>query len=239
MSSAEHIEKQSFFSRIPSSTFLGFGALVLVSIPLFWLGFVSLARAWITPEYSHGPLIPLISLYLFLRELRDKPAVAQPTTKKYWPGIVAMVGAALIAILGNLAAIPDIVTYAYIIWVAGIVLLFMGWDEGRKHQLPVLHLIFMLPLPQYLYWKLTTFLQGVSSELGVMVIRLADIPVFLDGNIIDLGNYQLLVAEACSRAADGWNECVSNWCHRCSGQFLWDWSCRGFLAFLRRLGDFW
>ena len=173
-------------------------SLIVLSVPFFWIGFVSLGRAWITPEYSHGPLIPLISLYLFLRELRDKTPLATPSVVKRWPGVAVIVFATAIAILGNFANIPDVVTYALIIWVGGIVLLFMGWAEGRRHQLPVLHLIFMLPLPQYLYWKMTTFLQGVSSELGVMVIRLADIPVFLDGNIIDLGTYQLLVAEACS-----------------------------------------
>jgi hypothetical protein len=50
--------------------FAWFLLLVLAALPVFWLGFQSLAAAWITPEYSHGPLIPLISLYLFLRELR-------------------------------------------------------------------------------------------------------------------------------------------------------------------------
>ena len=34
--------------------------------------------------------------------------------------------------------------------------------------------------------------------MGVEIIRLCRIPVFLSGNIIDLGNYQLQVVEACS-----------------------------------------
>ena len=46
---------------------------VLAAIPVYQLGLVALGRAWVTPEYSHGPLIPLISLYLFLRELRNAP----------------------------------------------------------------------------------------------------------------------------------------------------------------------
>jgi exosortase D (VPLPA-CTERM-specific) len=79
-----------------------------------------------------------------------------------------------------------------------VVLTVMGWDRGKKHQLPVLHLIFMLPLPQFVFWQLTISLQFVSSEVGVMFIRMMDIPVFLEGNIIDLGIYKLHVAEACS-----------------------------------------
>jgi len=62
----------------------------------------------------------------------------------------------------------------------------------------VLHLVYMLPLPQFLYWQLTIYLQLVSSELGVWFIEIMGISVFLEGNVIDLGIYKLQVAEACS-----------------------------------------
>lgn len=172
--------------------------LLATAVPIYWLGFVSLAKAWITPEYSHGPLIPLISLYLFLRELRHAPPVDPSAPVNRIPGIAIIAFALLFGIFGNLVRIPDIVTYAFIIWVGGVVLTVMGWDRGRRHQLPVLHLIFMLPLPQFLYWQMTIFLQLVSSEIGVWIIKLAGIPVFLEGNVIDLGVYKLQVAEACS-----------------------------------------
>lgn len=175
-----------------------FALLLLASVPVFWIGLVSLAQAWMTPEYSHGPLIPVISLYLFLRELRNGPPVVPPAPRERWPG-VAVIGLALaVALLGNLARIPDIVTYALIVWVGGVVLTVFGWRRGITHQLPVLHLVFMLPLPQFLYWQLTIFLQQVSSEIGVWFVRLAGVSVFLEGNVIDLGVYKLQVAEACS-----------------------------------------
>jgi exosortase len=172
--------------------------LVLGSIPVFWIGFVSLAQAWITPEYSHGPLIPLISLYLFLRELRKGPQLPPEEPVVRWPGIVVIATSLALAILGNLVRIPDIVTYAFIIWVGGVVLTVMGLERGRMHQLPVIHLVFMLALPQFLYWQLTIFLQLISSQIGVWLIDLMRIPVRLEGNIIDLGLYKLQVAEACS-----------------------------------------
>ncbi|MDO5759065.1 MAG: VPLPA-CTERM-specific exosortase XrtD [Rhodobacterales bacterium] len=175
-----------------------FAALVLVALPVFWLGLRSLGHAWITPEYSHGPLIPLISLYLFLRELRQAPP-ADPTARaNRIPGICVIVFALLFGIFGNLVKIPDLVTYALIIWVGGVVLTGFGWDQGRRHQLPVLHLIFMLPLPQFIYWKMTIVLQLISSELGVWFIQMAGVPVFLEGNVIDLGIYKLQVADACA-----------------------------------------
>ena len=66
------------------------------------------------------------------------------------------------------------------------------------HWPPVLHLVYMLPLPGVLYYGLSTYLQGVSSELGVFFLQMLNVPVFLEGNIIDLGVYKLHVAEACS-----------------------------------------
>ncbi|MCP4042652.1 MAG: EpsI family protein, partial [Gammaproteobacteria bacterium] len=50
----------------------------------------------------------------------------------------------------------------------------------------------------FLYHQLSNALQLISSELGVMVIRLFGISVFLEGNVIDLGVYKLQVVEACN-----------------------------------------
>ena len=105
---------------------LWFVLLVGTALPVFWLGFVSLGRAWITPEYSHGPLIPLISMYLYLRELRQAPLPDPDARVNRVPGVLVIAAALLIGIFGNLVRIPDIVTYAFIIWVGGVVLTVMG-----------------------------------------------------------------------------------------------------------------
>jgi exosortase D (VPLPA-CTERM-specific) len=172
--------------------------LVIVALPVYWLGFETLVAAWGTAEYSHGPLIPLISLYLFLRELRHAPDRPAGEAMDWRPGLALLLFALLFGIFGNLVQIPDLVAYAFILWVGGVMLVGFGWTRGKTHWRPVLHLIFMLPLPQFVYWQLTIFLQLVSSELGVWFVRLVGIPVFLEGNVIDLGIYKLQVAEACS-----------------------------------------
>ncbi len=198
MSTTKNIRGESFTpTGINSAGLFWFALLVLGSVPIFWIGLVSLAQAWSTPEYSHGPLIPFISLYLFLREMRALP-VPDPQVSDRWPGIVVLVCALVVAVFGNLTAIPDIVTYAMIIWISGGVLIIFGLKRGLKHQLPVFHLVFMLPLPQFLYWELTIFLQWVSSALGVWFVGLAGVSVYLEGNVIDLGVYKLQVAEACA-----------------------------------------
>jgi exosortase D (VPLPA-CTERM-specific) len=170
---------------------------IVSALPLFWLGLTGLASEWARPEYSHGPVIPVLSFYMFLREMKFVPPPVQPVTDR-WPG-VAVIGAGLtLALLGNLVQIDDLVFYALIVWVGGLVLVCFGWKRGFLFWPAVLHLVFMLPLPQFLYWRINTSLQFLSSEIGVAFVRAMDVPVFLDGNVIDLGVYQLLVAEACS-----------------------------------------
>ena len=164
---------------------------------LFSPGVEALGIAWSKPEYSHGPLIPVISLFLFLRQLKDIP-VQEGDIPGRWPGVAVMAFAVLFGLLGNLAHIADITAYAIIIWIWGLVLMSFGWRTGLLLWPPVLHLIYMLPLPDTLYYKLSTYLQFISSELGVQFLRYLDVAVYLEGNIIDLGVYKLHVAEACS-----------------------------------------
>jgi len=170
---------------------------VAAAVYVFAEGFNELWRAWQTPEYSHGPLIPVISGYLFLRQIKHMPA-ADVSFADRLPGVVVVILSLLLGFAGKVAHIDDIVAYAIIVWVAGMVLTSWGWSRGKHLWPPVLHLVFMLPLPATLYWKVSIALQLISSEIGVAFIRAMTIPVYLDGNIIDLGIYRLHVAEACS-----------------------------------------
>jgi exosortase D (VPLPA-CTERM-specific) len=170
---------------------------VVATLPLFWFGLTGLAEAWSRPEFSHGPVIPVLSFYMYLREMKAVPPPVGPVADR-WPGVV-LVGLALaLAALGNLVRIDHLVFYALIVWVAGLVLVCFGFRRGFVFWPSVLHLVFMLPLPQFLYWKLSTTLQLISSEIGVRLVAAAGVPVYLDGNVIDLGVYMLQVAEACS-----------------------------------------
>jgi exosortase D (VPLPA-CTERM-specific) len=160
-------------------------------------GLDALLAAWSRPEYSHGPLIPILSGLLFLRQLKEVPVQTGPITDR-WPGVFVVALSLGFALLGKLANISDIVAYGVIIWIYGILLISFGWRVGLLFWPPVLHLVYMLPLPDTFYYKFSAWLQLISSELGVWFLGLANVPVFLEGNIIDLGVLKLHVAEACS-----------------------------------------
>jgi exosortase D (VPLPA-CTERM-specific) len=177
---------------------------------LFWLtvgtiaaavffkdGFDVLFDAWKEPEYSHGPLIPVLSALMFLRDLKQHPSQLGVKQER-WQGVLVIVLSIIIAMIGTVFHAASLLAYAIIVWVGGILLISFGWQTGKYFWPSVLHLVFMLPLPGMLYYQVSTFLQLVSSELGVWFLQIAGVPVYLDGNIIDLGVLKMHVAEACS-----------------------------------------
>ena len=120
------------------------------------------------------------------------------TPKPTWAGfavIAASLGAAFLSqAAGLLNTLPSLCVFSLI----GIVALFYGTQATRALAGPLLLLFFAVPLPKFFYYALTSQLQTASTSLGVFFLGLLHVPVFQDGNIIDLGGYQLQVAEACS-----------------------------------------
>src|SRR5579863_10096274 len=176
----------------PAIIALGVG---LLSLWPFWDGLSIMWGSWIdSPEYSHGLLIPPIAAFLVWQQ-KDR-LERMPFSGSWWGIVLIALGGALL-ILGQLGTVYVIVQYAYVITLCGLVLSFVGGPGFRLIAVPLLILVFMIPLPQFVLANLSTKLQLLSSQLGVSVMRLFDISVFVEGNVIDLGGYKLQVAEAC------------------------------------------
>jgi exosortase D (VPLPA-CTERM-specific) len=162
----------------------------------FWDGLSVMWTMWIyTPEYSYGLLIPPIAAFLVWQQkdqLQRIPFVGS------WAGVAVVLLGGAILLMGQLGTVYTVVQYAYMVTLYGLALSFLGWPAFRLLAIPQLILLFMIPLPQFLLNNLSTKLQLLSSELGVYFMRLFDVSVFLEGNVIDLGGYKLQVADACS-----------------------------------------
>ncbi|MBL4603772.1 MAG: exosortase [Emcibacteraceae bacterium] len=151
---------------------------------------------WMTQEeYSHGFLIPAISLWM-LYDRRD--ALAASIGKPMWSGLILILMSAFMLLIGELSAIFILVQTGFILSLLGISLVFGGMALLRLTTLPILFLLFAIPMPYFLDSIMSWRLQLISSELGVFFIRVFGIPVFLEGNVIDLGSYKLQVVDACS-----------------------------------------
>jgi len=186
--------------RIARNDVLGKGLLisvaVLVALAAFGGNLLELVRRWSQQEeYSHGFLIPVIVAWL-LWARRD--ALASSMGRPSWGGPVLIVLAATMLFIGELSAFFLLSQLGFILALLGILLAVGGYSLLRVAIIPILFLIFAIPLPYLIDSELSWRLQLISSQLGVFILRLFQVPVFLTGNIIDLGRYKLQVVDACS-----------------------------------------
>ena len=170
-------------------------ALVAAVIP-FARVLGQLVSMWTTaPEYSHCMLIPVISAFLIFRE---RAVLARIPFEGSWLGVAVLLAGAGLWGVAELSAVWVIEQYAFLVVLYGLTLALVGPSVFRRLWMAMLILVFTIPLPVFFASSLSLHLQLISSALGVDVIRLSNIPVYLDGNVIDLGVYRLQVAEACS-----------------------------------------
>ena len=147
------------------------------------------------PEYSHGLIIPFIATFLVWQRRDQVERMPFPGS---WAGLLLALVGAMVGFIGKMSALFTIEHYSLLIMLYGVLLALTGWRVFRLLWVPLLILIFMVPLPAFLYFNLSAQLQLLSSQIGVWFIRLLGISVYLEGNVIDLGVYRLQVAEACS-----------------------------------------
>jgi exosortase D (VPLPA-CTERM-specific) len=176
------------------------GFLIAVTIAITLVAFGSalleLTHRWIyEEEFSHGFLIPVVSIWLLWTR---REALAASMGRPSWAGPIIVLLAVVTHSVGEYSSLFVLSHLAFIAVLMGLVLACGGYSLLKASFVPIAFLIFAIPLPYFIEAKLTLQLQLISSQLGVDVIRLFNIPVYLEGNIIDLGNYQLQVVEACS-----------------------------------------
>ena len=146
-------------------------------------------------EYGYGFMIPFISLFFIWQK---KNELSRIPFSGSWVGVFILLLGMGLFFLGELSALYIIVQYSFLVSLFGLLFAWLGWPGVKVIWVPFLFLIFMIPLPNFLYQGLSAQLQLISSEIGVWVIRLFGISVYLEGNVIDLGIFKLQVVEACS-----------------------------------------
>jgi len=149
---------------------------------------------WESPEYSHAFLLPPIAALIAWHRLIEKRVKPSPA----WGGLGVMVVGALLLAAGELSTFDVIALYGFIIALMGLCATIFGFRTLNVMLPGFICLFFAVPLPQLIFVALSAQMQLISSDLGVFVLDLLNVPVYQEGNIIDLGGIQLQVADACS-----------------------------------------
>lgn len=157
---------------------------------------------WTDENYSHGLLIPFVIGYIiWTNRERLQRTSARPSF--YWGGVAILF--ALFTLWAG-AAGAELYTQrlSLVLILAGIVVYFWGFPQLRHVWVPLLLLVLAIPVPVLILNKIAFPLQLFASKCAVWSMRLCNISVLRQGNVIELlprGSLEtkkLEVVEACS-----------------------------------------
>ena len=178
---------------------LNFSLCVIATIALLgfiaWDGLVVLGTRWIDDEaYSHGFILAALVGYLVVLE---KASLRQKKLGYSWIAFIGMCFFTAVLLVSYITQIQTLQYQSFLVTMAFLAIAVMG-RASVVILLPASLLVFAIPLPYFTQVALTADLQLISSEIAAFSLRSLGIPVLLEGNIIDMGNYSLQVVEACA-----------------------------------------
>ncbi|MGA8594117.1 MAG: exosortase/archaeosortase family protein [Bryobacteraceae bacterium] len=146
-------------------------------------------------DMRHGFFVPVVAGFIVWQRRHQLSCV--PKQPNIW-GLVTVIGAALLALAATLGAEIFTARLAFVFALGGAILFLGGWPWIKVLCFPLVLLLFMIPIPQIIYARITLSLQLLASQLAEGLIELSGIPVLRSGNILRLPHQTLNVVDACS-----------------------------------------
>jgi exosortase B len=180
-------------SRLDASWAVALLGLAALYLPVYWWAGNGI---WQSDEQAHGALILLVMLWLFwglrqpIADLAPQPAPVSGTGIFVLGLLTYMVGRVFEISILEFGSQPFVV--------AGVLLLLRGPQAIRVAWFPLIYFIFMIPLPGILVDAITGPLKQWISAIVVEVLYDVGYPISRNGVILTIGQYQMLVADACS-----------------------------------------
>lgn len=168
-----------------------FGALALMYAPVL----VSLLDGgmWADAEHSHGPIVMAVCLWLMFK--RFVPGRPGRHALAAWACLIV---GALMYVLGGALGVVYSVVASVIPMLVGLLLLSDGPVTVKALAFPLAFMIFMVPQPGFIVNPVSEFMQLIVSTVTEQLLYAAGYPISRSGVVLQIGQYQLLVAEACA-----------------------------------------
>ncbi|OWY30973.1 exosortase B [Herbaspirillum robiniae] len=154
---------------------------------------------WGTERNAHGPIVLAVAccyMYVRIRQLREEGLIERKPAPL--AGGVMMCFGLLCFALGRSQTVLFMEAGSLVPILAGVVLLFFGVRTCKRLWFAFFFMLFMVPLPASVVDLLTQPLKIGVSYAAEHLLRVFDYPIARSGVILYMGQYQLLVADACA-----------------------------------------
>lgn len=192
----------SFAESFPPETLIKMGVLAGLLLLLNYRHVGWLAKKWVSDsDWSHGFVIPLFSIYLLYSRREDLLSARRKTS---------LVGLAILlaCLIGEIIGYYPVRNY----WLSqvcmvgvlfGLVLYLAGASTVRVTWLPILFLIFAVPISPRIYTRISVPLQNIAASGSVVFLRLLGVQITSSASSLEMISrsgvtQQMTVAEACS-----------------------------------------
>ncbi len=181
-------------SHLSKSFLLSLAALILACyFPMIrtTAGFI-----WFGDDMAHGLFAPLVVVYLVWT---DREALLHPSGQGSAWALPFLAFGACLDVAATLATSSTFSRLAFLVSLAGCLLLIGGWHAGlRRFLFPLSLLLFTFPIPAVLYAEITQPLQSLATRLSEIAFEFLGFSVVREGNVLQLIHMRLSVIEACS-----------------------------------------
>jgi exosortase len=170
--------------------------LFLAFLALYYPFIQTLMRDWdANDNYNHGYFIPIVSAFM-IWSLREELAAIEIKPSNWG---IALVGLGLLQLfIAKVGSEYFLQRTSMIVVLFGISFYLFGGRLTRTVQLPLVYLIFMIPLPAIIWNRIAFPMQLFASSITEDVVRLIGLPILREGNVLHLAQTTLEVVDACS-----------------------------------------
>ncbi|MBV5341436.1 MAG: exosortase/archaeosortase family protein [Deltaproteobacteria bacterium] len=152
-------------------------------------------KKWLaSDDYTHAFfIVPVIVYMIWLKRemLADNNRGAST-------GLVLVVLSLLLYLLSLQMQVPTLIFLATVITIITAFIYLAGFSVIKELAIPILLLFMIIPIPNQLLSMLTASLQLNISAISVSIVQLFSVPIFREGNVLQLQDMSFQVVEACS-----------------------------------------
>lgn len=170
-------------------------SLLILYVPIFYD--LSLT-VWSGTSQSHGPIVLVLAIWFFYhktKQILEKPFVLKPAPMLGWFLITV---ASLLYIIGYSQTVYIFTILSLVLIIFGLLCIFAGIQTALKYWFALFFFLFLIPWPASVIDVLTQPMKIAVSYVTENLLYMFDYPVARSGVILQVGQYKLMVADACA-----------------------------------------